>query len=100
MSDFDGSRTVSLSRALTEARIRAQEHLWEEMEKRGLRRADGWSIVELTREGRGGTEIVMRPMHLRLTTPEDIECVVAIVEDTAGIQMQCSDPHGGAAPRS
>ena len=90
MSDFNGSRTVSLSRELTHARLRAQEQLWAEMEKLGLRLDDGWSITELTREVRGGTLIVMRPMHLRLPSPEGVECVVAIVEDSAEIRTHCS----------
>ena len=97
MSDSDGSRTMFLSRALTEARARAEQNLWAQMERRGLRQADGWSIVELTREGRGGTQIVLRPLHLRLPAPEDLECTVDIVEDTAGIQMHCSDTDGKSA---
>lgn len=94
MKDNDGSRTVSLSRALTEARARAEESLWAEMDKRGLRRADGWKIIELTREASGGTQIVMKPLHLRLQPPDDLECVVTIGEDAAGIQMRCSGSEG------
>jgi hypothetical protein len=97
MSDPDGSRTLSLSRALTAARLRAQDYLWSEMARLGLRRDDGWTIVEFTREARGGTQIVMRPMHLHLPSPEGVECVVAIVEDTAGIQTHCSGPGGADA---
>lgn len=97
MADFDGSRTVSLSRVLTEARMRAQENLWAEMDKRGLRREDGWSIVELTREASGGTQIVMRPLHLRQPPPEDLECIVSVVEDTAKIQVRCSGEEADGA---
>ena len=41
MCDAEGSRTQSLSRALTTARLRAQNYLWLEMDKLGLPREDG-----------------------------------------------------------
>jgi hypothetical protein len=94
MADSDGSRTMSFSRALVTARLRAYDFLWAEMTKLGLRREDGWSIVELTREGRGGIEIVMRPMHMHLPSPEGMECVAAFVEETAAVHTQCKGPDG------
>ena len=94
MPDSEGSRTMSLSRALTAARLRAQDFLWAEMTKLGMRREDGWSIAEFTRETRGGMQILMRPMHMHLPSPERMECVVAFVEETAAIHAQCKGPDG------
>jgi len=62
------------------------------MEQLGLRRDDGWSIVEFTRESAGATELVLRPLHLRLPSPPVLECVVGIVEDSATIQIECRKP--------
>jgi hypothetical protein len=98
MADSSGSRTQSLSRALTVARLRAQEYLWREMGRLGLRQDDGWSIVEFTREARGGTQIVMKPMHMHLPSPGALECVVAVVEDEAGIDMRYSLGDGEREP--
>lgn len=62
------------------------------MEQLGLRREDGWSILEFTRETAGGTELVLRPLHMRLASPPGLECIVGIVEDTAKIQTECRKP--------
>ena len=71
---------------------RAEAFMWAEMEKLGLRAEDGWTITEITRERAGGSELVLRPMHLRLHAPEGLECVVRIVEKDAAIDRECSTP--------
>jgi hypothetical protein len=93
MSENDRSRTDSLSQALSAERERLRLYLWGEMEKLGLRKEDGWSILEFTRESEGGTQIVLRPMHMRLTPPDGMECVVGIVEDSGGIHGRCTGPN-------
>jgi hypothetical protein len=88
-------RTKVLAKTLATERERAERYLWREMQQLGLLRADGWSIVEFTREAAGGTEIVLRPLHLRLPSPPGLECVVGIVEETARIQTECRNPEAG-----
>ena len=90
MVDFERSRMDSL---LAE-RDRARRYLWSEMEKLGLREKDGWSITEFTREDKGGTQIVMRPMHRHLPAPHGLECVVGIIEHDGGITGRCTGPDG------
>jgi hypothetical protein len=68
----------------------ARAHLRKEMEARGLHERDGWKIVETMRQARGGSELVMRPLHLHKLAPADLECVVAIDEDAASIDVDCS----------
>lgn len=73
----------------------ARAHLRREMEARGLRQCDGWEINETTRDCPGGSEIVMRPLHLHLVAPDDMECVVRIEEDSS-IDSNCDTPLSGA----
>jgi hypothetical protein len=68
----------------------ARRHLWAQMEQHGLREADGWKIAESIRAVQGGSELVMRPLHLRLQAPPWLECVVAIDEDTTAIESNCT----------
>ena len=98
MTDIDRSRTDALAQALTAERERAARYLWAEMEKLGMRKQDGWSITELTREAKGGTEIVLRPMHMRLKPPEGLECIVGVIEDDGGIHGRCTGPGGKPLP--
>ena len=92
-----------LSAALSAEIAKAEAYLWSEMQRMGLRREDGWKITQSTRDGRGGSEIVLRPIHLRLPTPDGLECVVHIVESGTSVDTECSngdapegDPRGGA----
>ena len=89
MSDPDRSRTRMLATALAEERANAEALLWREMEKRGLRAADGWRIVEFTRDAQGGTEIVLRPLHLYLSSPPGLECVVGLVGEDGKVHSRC-----------
>jgi hypothetical protein len=68
----------------------ARAHLRREMEARGLYEKDGWMIVETVRQADGGSELVMRPLHLRKTAPPDLECVVSIDEDSTRVDMNCT----------
>ena len=81
-----------LSAALSAEIAKAEAHLWAEMAKLGLRREDGWKIMQATREGGGGSEIVLRPIHLRLPAPDGLECVVSIPETGGAVDTECTPP--------
>ena len=89
MPDPDRSRTRMLATALAEERANAESHLWREMFKRGLHKADGWRIVEFTRDADGGTEIVLRPLHLYLASPPGLECIVGLVGADGEVHSRC-----------
>ena len=97
MTDTERTRTDSLASALRAERQRAEQYLWTEMAKLGLRKEDGWSINESTRESGGGTQIVLRPIHRQLRAPEGLECIVGIVGDEGAIEGHCSGPDGDPA---
>jgi hypothetical protein len=65
------------------------------MQRLGLLEADGWRIAEFIRECAGGSELVLRPLHLRLAPPEGLECVVRIEEETLSLDTQCSPALSG-----
>lgn len=89
MNHQEPDRTQSLAKALTEEHRKAEARLWAEMEKRGLLKAAGWRIVEFTRESEGGTEIVLRPLHLYLPSPAGLECVVGIIDEAGAVRSRC-----------
>ena len=91
MSRSDVTRTKVLSAAFAEHRVRAEVQLWEAMGAAGLRREDGWSIVEFTREDDAGTQLVLRPLHLSKPTPANLQCIVEIIDD-GSIATQCAAP--------
>ena len=74
----------------------ARAHLRREMDRLGLREADGWRIDEISRDGRRGSEVVLRPIHLRLPSPPGLECVVWMDEEGESIDAECSP--GGLRP--
>ena len=84
----------------------AQTYLRSEMERLGLLEEDGWKIRQVTRDRRdGGTEMVLRPFHLRLTPPDGLECIVWVSAEPT-VDSECAPPTGesesaalGAAPR-
>ena len=87
MPNFDDKQaTTRFARACEDARA----HLRKEMEARGLHESDGWKIVETMRQVVGGSELVLRPLHLHESAPDDLECVVAIDEDAVSIEVDCS----------
>ena len=67
----------------------ARAYLLQQMEEAGLHAREGWKIVETMRQVVGGSELVMRPLHLHKPSPPDLECVVKIDLDTASIDSTC-----------
>jgi len=47
--------------------------------------------METVRDCVGGSELVMRPLHMHLQAPDDLECVVRIEEDSS-IDSNCDSP--------
>ena len=88
-----------LSAEFTEKLQHAHAYLRSEMKKLGLLEEDGWSIAEIVRERAGGSELVLRPIHLKLEAPEGLECVVWFIEEPARIGAECEPPLPGAMPR-
>jgi hypothetical protein len=86
------SSDEGLAAEFSARRAEAEAFLWQEMHKLGLRKEDGWKISESMRDGSGGSELVMRPIHRTRTAPDGLECVVRIVEDTKTIDSECSPP--------
>lgn len=81
------------SAAFAERYRAAKAFLRGEMDRLGLLESQGWRISETHRDGRRGSEIVMRPIHLRLPSPDDLECVVW-VDESGEADAECS-PGGG-----
>jgi hypothetical protein len=81
----DAHVAARFAKACAEARA----YLLREMEAAGLHASEGWKIVETMRQVVGGSELVMRPLHLHRPSPFDLECVVKIDTDTASIDSNC-----------
>jgi len=77
-----------LASTFAQRRAEARAYLRREMEARGLCERDGWRIAETIRAAGSRTELLMRPIHLHLPTPDGIECVVEIDENEA-IESHC-----------
>jgi hypothetical protein len=77
-----------LAHTFAERCAAARAYLRREMEARGLHEKDGWRIAESIRAVGPRTELVMRPIHLHLPTPDGIECVVEIDENES-IESHC-----------
>ncbi|HET9579289.1 MAG TPA: hypothetical protein VFP44_15770 [Usitatibacter sp.] len=73
----------------------AHAYLESEMQRLGLLREDGWTIIQVTREGRGGTEMVLRPFHSKLAAPEGLECVVWVSAEPV-VDSECAPAKGDA----
>ena len=94
----DALLAVEFSMKRLEARATLRKH----MDERGLLEKDGWNISEVLRQREGKTELVMRPSHLRLASPDDLECVVAIDDAGSRIDSNCTEdgaPHQSAFAR-
>jgi len=76
----DSNHTREIALAFATRIDLARSMLRQQMEARGLTQKAGWKISESLRNVMGGTELVLRPIHLREKAPEDLECVVAINE--------------------
>ena len=81
-------RTQQIALALTERRDVARMMLRRDMEARGLTEKAGWKIDERLRNVVGGTEIVLRPIHLREHAPDDLEYVVAVSETDGSTRLR------------
>ena len=81
-------RTRQIALALSERRDIARIMLRREMEARGLGEKDGWKIDEQLRNVVGGTELVLRPIHMREHAPEDLVYVVAINEEDGSSDLR------------
>ena len=90
-----GHSDAELAGQFTDKVHHAHAYLRSEMKRLGLLEADGWKIVQVTREGRGGTEMVLRPFHFRLTPPEGLECIVWISAEPA-VDSECAPPRAAA----
>ena len=62
----------------------AKAQLLVDMDAHGLKREDGWRVVEELRTTVGGTLFVFRPVHLRKDSP-DLEATVGIDSDGRAI---------------
>ena len=87
ISAHDTLLAMSFSERRNEARI----HLRREMELLGLHESDGWQIVETIRQVQGGSELVLRPLHMHLPSPPGVECVIHIDTDGERLDSYC-DP--------
>lgn len=74
-----------LSAEYTAARHQLRQH----MRARCLYESDGWGIAETTRRHEGKLQLVLRPVHLRLPAPVDLECVVSIDDATETVEGKC-----------
>jgi len=92
MTDM-GRSDAELSMRFSDKVQHAHAYLEGEMKRLGLFAEDGWKIIQVTREGRGGTEMVLRPFHFRLTPPEGLECIVWISSEPA-VDSECAPAKG------
>jgi hypothetical protein len=67
------------------ARARLRLH----MDAMGLTERLGWRISESTRHGLEGMELIMRPLHLSLPAPPEVECVVRVDGDEGAVDAEC-----------
>jgi hypothetical protein len=81
-------RTRQIALALSERRDIARLMLRREMNARGLTEEAGWKIDEVLRNVVGGTELVLRPIHLREHAPEGLQYVVAINEEDGSTDLR------------
>lgn len=86
---MQNQRDLALATEFAAKCEKARETLRHRMETRGLLEKAGWRINESVRHIEGRTEMVMRPIHLRLTAPADLECVIAIDEPGDQISSNC-----------
>ena len=84
-------RDALLGTAFKARHAHAREHLANEMTRLGLLASEGWRIHEFTRHVDGKIELVMRPIHSRLASPEGLECVICIDEPAMKVEASCHD---------
>ena len=81
-------RTQQIAMALSERRDIARIMLRREMDARGLTEKAGWKIDEQLRNVVGGTELVLRPMHMREPAPADLVYIVSISEEDGSADLR------------
>ena len=87
------NRTGHMALALCARRDLARSHLLREMAAQGLTERNGWKVVESVRQVPGGTELVLRPLHLHDEAPQGLECVVKVREADGAIDLDGQVPH-------
>ena len=85
--------TGHIALALADRTRLARAHLLREMAARGLTEREGWKVVESVRQVPGGTELVLRPLHLHSESPEGLECVVKVRERDGAIDPDAQNAH-------
>ena len=91
-----GHSDADLSVRFSDKVQQAHAYLEAEMKRLGLLQEDGWKIIQKTREGRGVTEMVLRPFHFRLAPPEGLECIVWISAAEPAVDSECAPAKDGA----
>ena len=76
-----------LSAKCEEARKALREH----MARRGLLEGLGWRIYEFTREVDGQTELVLRPVHAGLSSPDELECTCRVEQPGSQATTECRE---------
>lgn len=84
MSSHDRERAALFAAHRSEA----EAQLRRKMEALGLYERDGWKVTEVMRESSGGTELVLRPLHLRRDAPPGLECMVWICGDSGAVRTR------------
>lgn len=87
---------ADLSTRFSDKVHQAHAYLESEMKRLGLLREDGWKIIQTTRAGRGGTEMVLRPFHFRLSPPDGLECIVWVSAAQPAVDSECAPAKGAA----
>ena len=80
---------TALAEAFAAKREEARRKLRDHMHALGLHEKDGWRINESIRHREGRTELVLRPIHMRLDPPRDLEYIVTIDEPGHAISSHC-----------
>jgi len=86
---MDPGKDQSVAHAFASKCDQARADLTRHMQERGLLAKDGWRIDESLRQADGGTVIVMRPIHMRLPAPPDLECSCSVDEPGLRVSAQC-----------
>jgi hypothetical protein len=99
MSDSRRSETSHLALAFSERRELARLYLQREMKARGLDERNGWKIAETVRPVPGGTELVLKPIHLRDEAPSELECVLTVHEADGSSEVEAINWRAPSSPR-
>lgn len=86
---MDPAKDKASANAFAAKCAQARSELLKHMAERGLHEKDGWTIHEAMRQAKGGTVLVMRPIHMKLPAPTDLECSCSIDEPGTDISSEC-----------